>query len=148
MLSEPTRFLNSHYSVLGLHPGASAGEIRQTYRELSKRYHPDTTLLPPDLATLKFQRLKIAYEVLSDPERRSLYDGQMGYGNWVEIANKNQPTNSSPEQQKWSHTAYLDSEDRPLSAGEVFALCLLGLTLLGCLGLAFLIAWLRNDSLF
>ena len=33
----------SYYTLLGLHPSASALEIRRAYRALSKRYHPDTT---------------------------------------------------------------------------------------------------------
>jgi hypothetical protein len=60
------------------------------------------------------------------------------------------PTDLQQSNQKtetWSKSAYLDPNDRPLSAGEIFSLCLLALTLLGCLGLAFLIAWLRGDSL-
>ena len=54
--SEPT-----YYSLLGLHPSASAIEVRRAYRELSKHYHPDTTDLPTTVATAKFQLLNEAY---------------------------------------------------------------------------------------
>jgi len=53
--------------LLGLHPSASAIEIRRAYRELSKRYHPDTTDLPPAIAIVKFQQLNEAYAALSNP---------------------------------------------------------------------------------
>jgi curved DNA-binding protein CbpA len=52
---------SSYYGLLGLHPSASAIEIRRSYRELSKLYHPDTTNLPPATATAKFQQLNNAY---------------------------------------------------------------------------------------
>ncbi|MFM9158147.1 MAG: J domain-containing protein, partial [Dolichospermum sp.] len=45
----------TYYSLLGLHPSASVIDIRRAYRELSKIYHPDTTELPANLATAKFQ---------------------------------------------------------------------------------------------
>ena len=60
----------SYYVLLGLPPSASALEIRRAYRELSKRYHPDTTELPTAIATAKFQQLNEAYATLSNPERR------------------------------------------------------------------------------
>lgn len=73
----PSPFADSYYGVLELHPAASPVAIRRAYRELSKRYHPDTTLLTPDIATVKFQRLNEAYAVLSNPDRRSVYDLQL-----------------------------------------------------------------------
>jgi hypothetical protein len=143
-LSPQTRLLNSHYAILGLHPSASAIDIRRAYRELSKRYHPDTTLLAAEVATFKFQRLNEAYAILSNPERRSLYDLKIGYSRYQVPL---EPSTMDTDDQGLSRTAYLDPNDRPLSAGEIFALCLLGLTLVGCLGLALLVAWLRGDAL-
>lgn len=64
----------SYYTLLRLHPTASAIEIRRAYRELSKSYHPDTTDLPSAIATAKFQQLNEAYATLSNPERRLTYD--------------------------------------------------------------------------
>ena len=146
-LPPQTRLLNSHYDILGLHPSASAIDIRRAYRELSKRYHPDTTLLAAEVATFKFQRLNEAYAILSNPERRSLYDLKIGYSRCHVIQVPLEPSATDADYQGWSRSAYLDPNDRPLSAGEVFALCLLGLTLMGCLGLALLVAWLRGDAL-
>jgi len=146
----PSPFANSYYGVLELHPAASPVAIRRAYRELSKRYHPDTTLLAPDIATVKFQRLNEAYATLSNPDRRSIYDLQIGYSRWNVIQVPQDPSlgkkQTGPEKLT-NNSAYLDASDRPLSAGEIFALALLGLTLLGCLGLALLIAWLRGDPL-
>ena len=141
-------FDHTHYAILGLHPSASPIAIRRAYRELSKRYHPDTTGLPPQQAKSKFQELNEAYATLSNPEKRSLYDLQIGYSRWNVIQT---PTNfrhlHNPNNDDVPECAYLDPTDRPLSAGEIFALLLMGMTLLGCLLLAVALAWLRADAL-
>ena len=147
-LHQIKRFAHTHYAILGLHPSASPIAIRRAYRELSKCYHPDTTRLPQQQAKTKFQELNEAYATLSNPERRSLYDLQIGYSRWNVIQT---PTNfrhpSDSNTNDLSNSAYLDPTDRPLSAGEIFALLLMGMTLLGCLLLAIAIAWLRGDAL-
>ncbi len=145
-LPPQTRLADSYYAVLGLHPAATPLAVRRSYRELSKRYHPDTTQLAPDIATVKFQRLNEAYATLSNPDRRAIYDLQIGYSRWNVIQAPLEPTAATSEK-KVSNSAYLDPSDRPLSAGEIFALGLLGITLLGCLGLAIGVAWLRGDPL-
>ncbi len=139
----------NYYALLGLHPSASPIEIRRAYRELSKRYHPDTTDLPTDTATQKFQQLNEAYATLSNPERRVAYDQKIGYSRLNVIqppANLNTPV--SKRQPTYSSSAYLDPTDRPLSAGEIFALFILGLTFVGCILLAIAIGLTRGDSAF
>ena len=139
----------SHYALLGLHPSASPIEIRRAYRELSKRYHPDTTDLPTETATRKFQQLNEAYATLSNPERRVLYDQKIGYSRLNVIQappGLNTPVNQP--QRTYKSSAYLDPTDRPLSAGEIFALFILGLTFLGCLVLAIAIGLTRGESAF
>lgn len=137
---------STHYTQLGVHPLASALEIRRAYRELSKRYHPDTTDLEPEVATQRFHDLNEAYAVLSNPERRGIYDRAMGYSRFyvvrspVDLRSGNSP-------QDYRSSAYLDSRDRPLSSGELFALFILGLTFVLCLGLAIAIAWLNPELL-
>lgn len=139
-----SKLANTYYSLLDLHPSASMLEIRRSYRQLSKTYHPDTTILPPELAKAKFQQLNEAYATLSSPEKRSLYDLKIGYSRLNVI----QSTDWSEEpQQKWSHTAYLDPTDRPLSSGEIFVLFVLGITFIGCLILVFAIAYFRGETL-
>lgn len=148
-ISAQTRIANSYYAILRLHPSASVIEIRQSYRELSKLYHPDTTTLPQEVAKTKFQQLNEAYGTLSNPERRSLYDLKIGYSRWNVIQTPqdfSEPTKNNS--QKWSNSAYLDPSDRPLSSGEIFALLMMGLTLLGCLLLVIAIAFLRGDAIF
>lgn len=63
-----------YYSLLGLSPTASPTDIRQAYREMSKQYHPDTTVLAAEVATRKFQQIQDAYATLSNPEQRRQYD--------------------------------------------------------------------------
>lgn len=141
--SEPT-----YYSMLGLHPSASVIDIRRAYRELSKRYHPDSTDLPATVATAKFQQLNEAYATLSNPERRLNYDLKIGYSRFGVIqapADLNHPVTKTYD---WSKSAYLDASDRPLSSGEIFALFILGLTFLGCLLLAIAIGLTRGEAAF
>jgi len=126
----------SYYSLLELHPSASPVEIRRSYRELSKRYHPDTTTLPQEVATAKFLKLNEAYAALSNPERRSLYDQSLNYSKYHVIqppTDLNIPVNQA---KPFRSSAYLDPSDRPLSSGEISALLFLGLALAGCLILA------------
>jgi curved DNA-binding protein CbpA len=68
---------SNYYEQLGLSPYASAVQIRQAYREMSKLYHPDTTKLPASIASAKFCAINTAYAVLSNPERRNQYDRQI-----------------------------------------------------------------------
>lgn len=144
-----TRLASSYYAVLHLHPSASASEIRQAYRELSKRYHPDTTTLPTAEATAKFQQLNQAYAILSNSEQRSLYDLKIGYSRWtVQQTPSDLGKPAADHQSRWTDSAYLEPKDRPLSAGEVFVLFILGVTFLGCLALVILLAFLRGDPLF
>jgi curved DNA-binding protein CbpA len=140
-------FANTHYGLFSLHPSASAMDIRRTYRELSKLYHPDTTNLPLEEAKQKFQRLNEAYGILANPERRSLYDLQIGYSRWNVIQSLDNLSISSPEEQEGMKSAYLDITERPLSSGELFALLLMGLTIVSCLLLAITLAWLRTSSI-
>ncbi|MEZ2302197.1 MULTISPECIES: J domain-containing protein [Microcoleus] len=137
---------SSYYGLLGLHPSASAIEIRRSYRELSKLYHPDTTDLPPTVATAKFQQLNNAYATLSNPERRLAYDLKIGYSRMNTIQQPpgfNTPVSQSRE--KNFNSAYLDPTDRPLSPGEIFALFIMGATLIGCLMLAIAIGLIRGN---
>jgi DnaJ-domain-containing protein 1 len=139
------RIANSYYGILGLHPSASVLEIRRSYRELSKLYHPDTTELAPTEATVKFQQLNEAYATLSNPERRSLYDLKIGYTRFpVTQGNLNL---QNPPSNYQSNSAYLDPNDRPLSGGELFALLLMGVTFLGCILLVMIVALVRGETL-
>lgn len=139
---------DSYYGLLGVHPSASMRDIRQAYRDLSKLYHPDTTNLPTAIATAKFQQLNEAYATLSNPERRGLYDRKIGYSSVAVIQPLPDLSVSGNRTRKYStSSAYLDPTDRPLSPGELFALFILGVTLIGCLCLAVMVGLTRGEAL-
>jgi len=61
-----------YYADLGVAPNASQDEIKRAYRRLARELHPDTN--PDPVATERFKEIALAYEILSDPERRQRYD--------------------------------------------------------------------------
>lgn len=61
-----------YYEVLGVSRNAGTDDIRKAYRRLARQYHPDVSTEPD--AETRFKEVTEAYEVLSDAERRSLYD--------------------------------------------------------------------------
>ncbi len=67
-----------YYEVLGVEKNATPEEIKKAYRSLAKKYHPDVSTEPKEVAEAKFKEISEAYEVLSDQEKRNLYD-QYGF---------------------------------------------------------------------
>lgn len=66
-----------YYEVLGVPKNADEKKIKQAYRKLAKQYHPDTN--PGDQqAEKKFKEISDAYDILSNKEKRKLYD-QYGF---------------------------------------------------------------------
>jgi DnaJ-class molecular chaperone len=62
-----------YYQILGVSRTASEKEIKQAYRRLARKYHPD--LNPGDKSSeARFKEINTAYEVLSNPEKRKKYD--------------------------------------------------------------------------
>lgn len=71
-----------YYEVLGVSKTATAAEIKSAFRKKAKQYHPDLNKDNPDAAE-KFKEVQEAYEVLSDEEKRKMYDqyGHAGVNN-------------------------------------------------------------------
>ncbi|MCF6767923.1 molecular chaperone DnaJ [Thiotrichales bacterium 19S11-10] len=67
-----------YYEILGVSKGASEAEIKKSFRRLAMKYHPDRNKENLKEAEDKFKEAKEAYEVLSDPQKRSAYD-QFGH---------------------------------------------------------------------
>ncbi len=67
--------MKDHYKTLGVSHSATPTEIRKAYRTLAVKYHPDKN---PDnsLAEAAFKEIQEAYSILSNPEKRTLYDDE------------------------------------------------------------------------
>ena len=61
-----------YYDALGVARNASAEDLKKAYRRLAMQYHPDRNKEPG--AEARFKQINEAYEVLSDPEKRQMYD--------------------------------------------------------------------------
>ncbi len=64
-----------YYAALGVARDASADDIKKSYRKLARKYHPDVSKEKD--AEEKFKDVQVAYDTLSDPEKRAAYD-QLG----------------------------------------------------------------------
>lgn len=67
--------MKNHYEILGLEPNASVEDIKQAYRKLSLKFHPDKNNGEVYFAAM-FRQINEAYQILSDPKKRKDYDNQ------------------------------------------------------------------------
>ena len=67
----PTR--KDLYAVLEVSRDANADEIKKAYRSMARKYHPDVNKDDKQAAD-KFKEISSAYEILSDPDKRALYE--------------------------------------------------------------------------
>lgn len=69
---------------MGLKRNADEAQIKKAYKKLAIKYHPDKNPSDPDGAKAKFQEVANAFEILSDPEKRKVYDreGVEGVKEW------------------------------------------------------------------
>ena len=71
-----------YYSVLGVNRTSSQDDIKKAFRALARKYHPDSTTEDKKIAEEKFKEISEAYEVLSDQDKRRIYDqtGRVDFG--------------------------------------------------------------------
>lgn len=84
-----------YYRILGIAEQADEEQIKQAYRKLAKKYHPDLNPDNPE-AEAKFKDVVEAYETLGDAEKRKKYDlkrNKAGQGN----ANRNRKAANAPD---------------------------------------------------
>jgi molecular chaperone DnaJ len=82
-----------YYKILNVPRGASADEIKKAYRKLARKYHPDVNPGSKQ-AEERFKRISEAYEVLSDPKKREIYDA---YGTYSESFQGGGPGRGGPK---------------------------------------------------
>lgn len=104
-----------YYAILEVEPAADEEELRLAYRRLARRYHPD--IAGPD-AVNKMQEINVAYQALSDPERRRAYDASLRMapgGGGARSATSAPPTAQRPR------TGLRTTMDGPLSLNRQFS---------------------------
>lgn len=75
-----------YYAILGIDKKSTLEEIKKAYREKAKEHHPDRNI-GDALSASKFQEVQEAFEVLSDPQKRSIYDMSGMNMNWHQFGN-------------------------------------------------------------
>ena len=103
-----------YYEILGVPPGAEKKVLKQTYRQLARKYHPD--LNPGNKeAEEKFKTINEAYQVLSDTEKRKKYDElRAQYQQWQQAGGRQQDfdwQNWSSQPGQGVHVQYASPED-------------------------------------
>jgi len=94
----PTQF-RDYYETLGVNKTATADEIRSAYRKLARKYHPDVAKNKKE-GEEKIKAINEAYEVLSDPEKRTKYD-RLGAA-WQSGEFAGTPGGGGPMPEGWS----------------------------------------------
>jgi hypothetical protein len=73
----------THYEILGVATTASGNDIKRSYKQLALKFHPDKYAGPNKTqATSAFQKINTAYQVLSDPSQKRVYDESLRNGSF------------------------------------------------------------------
>ena len=103
-----------YYDVLGIKKGASEDDVKKAYRRQALRYHPDKNKSPG--AEEKFKEVAEAYDVLSDPKKKDIYDrfGEEGESREPGAASAAPPVGRLL---KWKRSTLVDPTRRAASVG-------------------------------
>lgn len=88
--------MDNYYKILGVENFASLDEIKMAYRKLSKKFHPDVND-GDKFFEEKFKELQLVNEILSDPNRRSIYDSNLKRSLQNTNLNFKTPTKEEPK---------------------------------------------------
>ncbi|MCJ8013386.1 J domain-containing protein [Paenibacillus sp. KQZ6P-2] len=93
------------YEILEIGEDSSQDEIKQAYRKLAMKWHPDKNQENMQIATTLFKKIRYAYEVLSDPVSRKKYDASL------QNQNKFSQYASTHEEMEYDYAAYRFEEE-------------------------------------
>ena len=132
----------SYYETLNVAQTSDFQDIKKAFHRLSKLLHPDITSLPVDEAARKFRQVYEAYEILSDPVKRKLYDTT------VQTMKKSYWKGLGEDRKVSFKTVVNTGNRRPLSGGELFSLTLLCIAICISLLLGIIFAVLNGRELY
>jgi molecular chaperone DnaJ len=109
---------SNYYQTLNLEPNATQAEIKQAYRRLAKRFHPDSN--HKAASHDRISQINAAYEVLGDPQSRRSYDQQLQYVSHLEaagfstetVADRQQRTAAAHERYRKQREAEQDADQQ------------------------------------
>lgn len=108
-----------YYNVLNVNPSASEDDLKKSYRRLAMKWHPDKNPTSKKEAEAMFKQISEAYDVLSDPHRRQIYDqyGEDG------LKSSDLPTAGETAAQQRSYSSGNNAGFRyyPRDAEDIFA---------------------------
>lgn len=104
----------NHYQTLDIQPDATQAEIKQAYRRLAKKFHPDTNQATSNHD--KISQINAAYEVLGDPQSRRSYDQELEYSaagfSQTGMRSRRQRTEAAQEHYRKQRQAEQDADNQ------------------------------------
>lgn len=136
----------TYYDLLEIQQSASEEVIKMAYKALVKKYHPDVYKGDKDYAEEMIQKINAAYEVLSDKEKRSMYDREIG----IECANNKDLKQSEVVKRKKTKVKTEEKESfgcKVIYIGFTMLQAIISVFkyLLGIVILYFLIGWMTGN---